>query len=83
MNGEVVPLFGRCRSCKQPLGSGPEHVDQVVGTLCRTCFERSAAFMVTEKELFELLLAAGVTRPIANVMMIAKHEAERENGTLR
>ncbi len=83
MSGEVVPLFGRCRSCKQPLGTGESMVDQICGTLCRPCFIKAADFMAGEKKLFELLLAQGVTRPIANVMMIAKHEAERENGTIR
>lgn len=74
MNAEVIPLRGRCHKCRVPRLRTARTIFE---TLCDDCFEAAIAFMVEEKKLFEALIARGIDRGTANVMMIAKHNHER------
>ncbi len=76
MTAQVLTLHGRCQKCKTPHGAAER---TVLDRLCDPCFEVSVAFMAEEKKLFEALLARGIDRETANVMMIAKHEHERQS----
>lgn len=71
--GEVIAIHGRCQDCGRPHSRA---VRNVLQRLCEACFGKAAAYMEKQRELFEGLLALGVDRETANVMMMAKHEHE-------
>lgn len=76
----VIPLFP-CGCCGKPaarLTIAQEGIDVASGLACATCIEQAEEFLVGERKIFEMLLAAGVSREAANVMMVAKHQFERK-----
>lgn len=75
---DVIALH-RCRKCRGPSVPLDVHEgEQYASTwrrLCEPCLGAAMAAFDEEQRLFEMLLSAGVSRDVANVMMVAKIEA--------
>ncbi len=74
----VTPLHrcGRCGEAGQPVSV--THGDDVYrANACEACIEGVTAFLATQRPIFQALLAVGVARETANVMMTAKLDFER------
>lgn len=79
--GEVINLFTVCTHCKQPRPAFFLKADDK--RICWVCFEETASELERERVVFEGLLAMGIDRETANIMMIAKHDHERSRRPTR
>jgi len=80
----VTPLR-KCGECGEPARprtlvyrEGEPDMLELPFYACDACIASSDERLAKERLVFEALLAAGVDRATANVMMIAKHDYEAE-----
>ena len=72
----IIALRGACTVCKKPFGGEPPGATLGHRKMCKACHDECWTYMHKQRAIFAALLAMGVSREVANKMLITKMLAE-------